>query len=184
MGANGGIRGWVTGEHPGPRWMAGLCWLARVRAAPFDAWRCAVGSAPGVAESHARRLDLADPQLKGQVRWMSRNGCRQHGHRPDLAVVIASGLVAIEVDLYGSSDDHLTRVLSLYERWVASQRFVGVIYNCRSELGAERIARLADHQGLDQLRVELLSTIRAQAEEQARRQPQLPGFKWPDAATA
>lgn len=126
---------------------------------------------------------LADPQLEGQVRWMSRNGPRHHGHRPDLAVVIPSGVVAIEVDVDGSSDDHRSRVLTMYERWVASERLVGVIYICRSDLGADRIARLANHQGLDQLRVEVLSTIRAQAEERPPRQLQLPGFKWPYVVT-
>ena len=72
----------------------------------------------------------------------------------------------------------------MYERWVATEGIVAVIYVCRSELSGERVAELAYRQGLDQPRVELLSTIRAQAEEEARRQLPLPDVQWPHAVTA
>jgi hypothetical protein len=53
-----------NGVRPGPSSLAGLAWLARVGPAPLDAWRCAMKWGPGVARSHARRLE--------QEGWLSR----------------------------------------------------------------------------------------------------------------
>lgn len=242
-----------NGVRPGPASIEGLCWLARVGPAPFDAWRCAMGWVPGVGRSHVRRLEregwlerhpmtrgdgkllvatrrgvgrcglavsapavpecdrwphycacawtvawltvrgrdwrgprevLLDPELKREVRWMTRNGPRHFGRRPDLAVVIPSGVVAIEVGRRGSSDKQLRAVLSMYERWVAGHGIDGVIYICASEIAAERVRKLADGEGLDRIRIELLSKIRDQAEDaKVAWQLQLPGVRWPRAAT-
>jgi hypothetical protein len=52
-------------------------------------------------------------------------------------------------------------VLSLYRRWLAEERIVGVIYVCGDQAGGRESAcraRLPD----ERLRIELLSTVQAQ----------------------
>ena len=54
---------------------------------------------------------LADPRLKGELEWLTGNGWRRRGHRPDLAVVMATGTVAIEVELQRKADNRLRAIL-------------------------------------------------------------------------
>ena len=60
------------------------------------AWTAAWLSVRG-REWRGPREVLADPQLKGELEWLTGTGWRRSGHRPDLAVVMESGTVAIEV---------------------------------------------------------------------------------------
>ncbi|MHB1570608.1 MAG: hypothetical protein ACYC0H_15590, partial [Solirubrobacteraceae bacterium] len=108
---------------------------------------------------------LADATLKGVVEWRTGAGTRHVGHRPDLAVRIPAGTVAVEVELQRKANKRLAAVLSLYGRWLAESRITGVIYVCASSAGAERITAFADDVGLpaDAVRTELLSIVRDQA---------------------
>src|SRR5437763_6597103 len=73
---------------------------------------------------------LADPELKGELEWLTGTGWRRSGHRPDLAVTIPAGRVVVEVELQRKSVNRLRAVLSLYGRWHAEQRIAGVVYVC------------------------------------------------------
>jgi hypothetical protein len=57
---------------------------------------------------------LVDPELKGKLEWRTRLGTRHSGHRPDLAVMISSGVVAKEVELARKSTNRVLAVLSMY----------------------------------------------------------------------
>ena len=109
---------------------------------------------------------LADPQLEGKLEWMTGNGLRRSGHRPDLAVVMQTGMVAIEVELQRKAEKRLRAVLGLYGAWLAGRRITGLIYVCRDQAGADRVRELGAATGIPAgaLRVELLSTVQAQAQ--------------------
>lgn len=108
---------------------------------------------------------LADAALKGEIEWRTRAGTRRAGHRPDLAVRIPAGLVAVEVELERKANNRLRAILSLYGRWLAEDRVTGVIYVCADQARAESVTTAAAHAELpsDALRTELLDEVRAQA---------------------
>ena len=109
---------------------------------------------------------LTDPWLKGELEWLTGNGRRRSSHRPDLAVVMPTGIVAIEVELQRKADNRLRAILRLYGQWLSERRITGLIYVCRDEPGGQRIreSRLAAGLPDGALRVELLRTVQAQAQ--------------------
>lgn len=112
---------------------------------------------------------LADPELKGELEWLSGTGWRRSGHRPDLAVVMETGTVAIEVELQRKADKRLRAILGLYGRWLTERRITGLIYVCRNEAIAERLREMSPAAGLPDgaLRLELLGTVQAEARGEA-----------------
>ena len=110
---------------------------------------------------------LTDTELKGEIEWRTRAGTRRAGHRPDLAVRIPAGLVAVEVELERKASTRLRAILALYARWLTEDRVTGVIYVCADEKRAESITAAAADAELpeDALRTELLDDVRAQAIE-------------------
>jgi hypothetical protein len=142
---------------PAPTWWAHDCACA---------WTAAWLSVRG-REWRGPREVLADPELKGKLEWRTGTGTRRSGHRPDLAVLIPAGVVAVEVELARKSGNRLQAVLALYRRWLGEERITGVIYVCGDQSGAERIGKVARETGLpaDALRTEPLSSVQAQALE-------------------
>jgi len=141
---------------PAPTWWAHDCacaWTAAWLAARGREWR-------------GPREVLTDPRLKGELEWITGNGRRRAGHRPDLAVVMPTGMVAIEVELQRKADNRLRAILRLYGQWLSERRITGLIYVCRDEAGGARIRESGAAAGLPEggLRVELLSTVQAQAQ--------------------
>lgn len=74
------------GSGPGPASIEGLRWLCRVGAAPLDAWRLAMGWAPGNARSHVARLTragwlarVARPLGQGSLYYATPLGVRVAG---------------------------------------------------------------------------------------------------------
>ncbi len=65
---------------------------------------------------------LTDLRLKGELEWLTGNGRRRSGHRPDLVVVMPSGIVAIEVELQRKADNRLRAILGLYGQWLSERR--------------------------------------------------------------
>ena len=68
---------------PGPASLEGLRWLCRVGPAPFEAWRCAMGWAPGNARWHTIRLAreqwidrVALPRGDGSLIYATPEGLR------------------------------------------------------------------------------------------------------------
>jgi hypothetical protein len=53
-----------------------------------------------------------DPRPKGQLECLAGNGRRRCGHRLDLAVVMPTGMVAIEVELQRKADNRLRLAIS------------------------------------------------------------------------
>ena len=144
---------------PAPTWWAHDCacaWTAAWLATRGREWR-------------GPREVLTDPRLKGELEWVTGNGRRRSGHRPDLAVVMPTGIVAIEVELQRKADNRLRAILGLYGQWLSERRITGLIYVCRDEAGSERIRESGIAAGLPDgaLRVELLSTVQAQAQGRA-----------------
>ena len=74
------------------------------------AWTAAWLSVRG-REWRGPREVLADPELKGELEWLTGTGWRRSGHRPDLAVVMETGTVAIEVELQRKADKRLRAIL-------------------------------------------------------------------------
>lgn len=143
---------------PAPTWWAHNCACA---------WTAAWLSVRG-REWRGPREVLADPELNGKLEWRTGTGMRRSGHRPDLAVLIPAGVVAVEVELARKSGKRLQAVLALYRRWLGEERITGVIYVCGDPAGAERIGKVALETGLpvDALRTEPLSSVQAQALEE------------------
>jgi hypothetical protein len=108
---------------------------------------------------------LADGVMKGEIEWRTRAGTRHAGHRPDLAVRIPAGAVAVEVELERKATNRLRAILSLYARWLAEDRVTGVIYVCANKARAASITAAAADAELpnDGLRTELLDDVRSQA---------------------
>lgn len=108
---------------------------------------------------------LVDPRLKGELQWQTETGWRRAGHRPDLAVVMPGGAVAIEVELQRKANARLQAILGLYGQWLGERRITGLIYVSDREAGAKRVREVAAQTGLPAgaVRVELLSTVQAQA---------------------
>jgi hypothetical protein len=144
---------------PAPTWWAHDCACA---------WTAAWLSARG-RDWRGPREVLADPRLKGELEWLTGNGWRRSGHRPDLAAVMPTGMVAIEVELQRKAHKRLRAVLRLYGQWLTERRITGLIYVCRDEAGAERVRELGVGTGLPDgaLRIELLSSVQAQARRRA-----------------
>ena len=94
------------------------------------------------------RTRLVDPELKGKLEWRTRLGTRHSGHRPDLAVMISSGVVAKEVELARKSTNRLLAVLSMYWGWFYRRKLTGLIYVCGDQAGAERVKQPAQRVGL------------------------------------
>ena len=128
------------------------------------AWTAAWLSVRG-REWRGPREVLAEPELKGELEWLTGTGWRRSGHRPDLAVVMGTGTVAIEVELQRKADKRLRAILGLYARWLTERRITGLIYVCRDDAVAKRIRELGPAVGLPDgaLRLELLSTVQAEA---------------------
>ena len=128
------------------------------------AWTAAWLSVRG-REWRGPREVLADPQLKGELEWLTGTGWRRSGHRPDLAVVMETGTVAIEVELQRKADKRLRAILGLYARWLTERQITGLIYVCRDDAVAKRIGEMGPAAGLPDgaLRLELLSTVQAEA---------------------
>ena len=141
---------------PAPTWWAHDCACA---------WTAAWLSVRG-REWRGPREVLADPQLKGELEWLTGTGRRRTGHRPDLAVVMPTGTVAIEVELQRKADKRLRAILGLYGQWLTERQITGLIYVCRTSAVAKRIRESGLAAGLPDgaLRVELLSTVQAQAQ--------------------
>ncbi len=122
---------------PAPTWWAHDCacaWTAAWLSVRQRDWR-------------GPREVLADPRLKGQLEWPTGTGWRRSGHRPDLAAVMPTGIVAIEVELQRKADKRLRAILSLYREWLTDRRIAGLIYVCRDDAGAERIRQLGGSDG-------------------------------------
>jgi hypothetical protein len=128
------------------------------------AWTAAWLSVRG-RDWRGQREVLTDAELKGEIEWRTRAGTRRAGHRPDLAVRIPAGLVAVEVELERKAGNRLGAILSLYARWLAEDRLTGVIYVCADQTRAESITAAAAHAELpdDGLRAELLDDVPTQA---------------------
>jgi hypothetical protein len=140
---------------PAPTWWAHDCACA---------WTAAWLSVRG-RDWRGPREVLAAPGLKGELEWLTGHGWRRSGHRPDLAVVMSNGMVAIEVELQRKATNRLRAVLGLYGSWLAQRRITGLIYVCRDEAVADRVREFGVQTGLPDgaLRVELLSAVQAQA---------------------
>lgn len=151
------------------------------------AWTAAWLTIRGARDWRGPREVLVDPELKGKLLWSTRVKLQSSGHRPDLAVRIPAGLVAVEVELQRKATNRMHAILSMYRDWIENGKLAGLVYVCGSETGAERVHELAEQAGIaaGDRRIELLSMIRAQAREHATtRQLPLPGIQWPRAATA
>jgi hypothetical protein len=134
-------------SEPAPTWWAHDCacaWTAAWLTVRGRDWR-------------GPREVRADPDLTGELPWQTGTGWRRSGHRPHLAVLIPDGRVVIEVELQRKATNRLQAVLSLYRRWLAEERIVGVIYVCGDQAGGRESACRA---GLpdQRLRIELLTT--------------------------
>jgi hypothetical protein len=110
---------------------------------------------------------LIDPEWKRKVKWRTGHGLRRATHRPDLGVEIPAGRVALEVELQRKANYRLEGILDMYNDWVTFDELAGVIYVCRDENLAERIAAFAEHVGLPKrsLRTLLLDHIREEASQ-------------------
>lgn len=153
-----GVR--MTGRHvtapavPEPTWWAHDCacaWTAAWLTAHHADWR-------------GPREVLTDPSMKRKLEWQTRVGYRRAGHRPDLAVQIANGRVAVEVELERKSTQRMHAILVMYRRWIGEGKLAGIVYVCGSERIAERVEKLIHTCGVPSAkrRVELLDSIREQ----------------------
>lgn len=128
------------------------------------AWTAAWLTVRGAAWRGPREV-LADPELKGDLEWQTRGGWRHSTHRPDLALVIPSGPVVVEVELRQKAQSRLGAVMSMYRRWLDQSRIVGVVYVCRAEKLANKVRAHGLEAGLPSsaMRIELLESVRAEA---------------------
>ena len=94
-----------------------------------------------------------------------RDGLAPERPPPDLAVVMETGTVAIEVELQRKADKRLRAILGLYARWLTERQITGLIYVCRDDAVAKRIGEMGPAAGLPDgaLRLELLNTVQAEA---------------------
>jgi hypothetical protein len=128
------------------------------------AWTAAWLTVRG-ADWRGPREVLADPELKGELAWQTRNGWRRVAHRPDLSLLIAEVPVAVEVELQRKAEKRLAAVLSMYRRWLDEARIAGVVYVCGTATLADRLRRHTVDAGLPPTatRIELLEVVREQA---------------------
>lgn len=132
------------------------------------AWTAAWLTARGRHVMGSREL-LLDDGWKGQLEWLERDGVRRRAHRPDLvAGLTADGpRLPVEVELASKSLRRLRAILGLHSSWIAARKTAAVIYVCGPAELADRVRKEGAELGLaterKTLRVELLSTIRAQA---------------------
>lgn len=132
------------------------------------AWTAAWLTARGRHVTGSREL-LLDDGWKGQLEWLERDGLRRRAHRPDLVTgLTADGpRLSVEVELSSKSIRRLRAILALHASWIAARKTAAVIYVCGPTELAGRVRREGAEFGLaaerKTLRVELLSTLRAQA---------------------
>jgi hypothetical protein len=114
---------------------------------------------------HGPREVLGDADLAGEIEWRTGSGLRRAGHRPDLAVVIPDGTVAIEAELERKSNNRLGAILSLYSRWIREERLAGVMYVCADQRLAERVSAYGSEVGIREgaLRTLLVEQVRQEA---------------------
>src|SRR5450755_602686 len=115
------------------------------------------------------RQVLADGSWGGTVRWRTRHGARNSGHRPDLGVLLDGRRYAVEVELTQKTSARLKAVLAMYGAQVGQNRLRGVIYVCGDAEDQRRVRDAAVSVGLPDraLRVEPLEEIQSQAVSQA-----------------
>ncbi len=115
----------------------------------------------GAEKWQGPREVLADPRLKRSVYWSSTGGLRRAGHRPDLTVRAAAGLIPVEVELERKSVARMHAILTMYRGWIAECEIGGVVYVCGRQARADRVGELAAEVGIppERLRIELLSTV-------------------------
>jgi hypothetical protein len=108
---------------------------------------------------------LADPELKGKVFWNTRVKLRSTGHRPDLAVGGARGLIPIEVELQRKDTSRTEGILVMYRGWITERKIRGVAYVCGNQSIAGRIDELAQGVGIpkEARRIDLLDDVCHQA---------------------
>ena len=128
------------------------------------AWTAAWLTVRG-AEWRGPREVLADPELKGELEWQTRAGWRQATHRPDLALVIPSGSVVVEVELQQKAKTRLGAVMSMYRRWLEQSQIAGIVYVCRSQKLADKVGAHGLEAGIasSAMRIELLESVQAEA---------------------
>jgi hypothetical protein len=128
------------------------------------AWTAAWLSVRG-RDWHGPREVLGDADLAGEIEWRTGSGLRRAGHRPDLAVVIPDGTVAIEAELERKSNNRLGAILSLYSRWIREERLAGVMYVCADQRLAERVSAYGSEVGIREgaLRTLLVEQVRQEA---------------------
>lgn len=136
-------------------WAHGCAW----------AWTAAWLTVRGAAWRGPREV-LADPAMSGTLQWNTGERLGRAGHRPDLAVAIAEGVVAVEVELQRKATSRLTAILAMYDRRIASGELAGLVYVCGGEAMGERVRGLAADAGIPAraLRIELAGQARAEAE--------------------
>jgi len=115
------------------------------------------------------RQVLADGSWGGTVRWRTRHGARNSGHRPDLGVLLDGRRYAVEVELTQKASERLKAVLAMYGAQVGQNSLRGVIYVCGDAEDQRRVRDAAVSVGLPDraLRVEPLEEIQSQAVSQA-----------------
>jgi hypothetical protein len=108
---------------------------------------------------------LADPELKGKVVWSTRVKLRSTGHRPDLTVRGARGVIPIEVELQRKDTSRTEGILVMYRGWITEGKIRGVAYVCGNDAIADRIGDLARRVGIpdEARRIDLLDDVRQQA---------------------
>lgn len=128
----------------------------------------------------ATRGLLDDKQWSGDLTWIERSDVKLRGHCPD-QIGFRAVPVAIEVELAAKSKRRLHAILTMHQAWAIAGKTGGVIYMCGDQACADRIHRVAYHNGLIHrdgsgwLRIELLDTIKDQTitdAEQARESSQ------------
>jgi hypothetical protein len=155
------------------------------------AWTAAWLSVRG-EEWRGPREVLADPGLHAELEWLEHtiwqrgDGWRAATHRPSLAVLTEHRPAVVEVDLQPKVTKRRIAVLRQYRDWFWQERIAGVLYVCDSTAVASRVKHAATDAGFPgkRLRIELLTTIRAQAAAQDIKQLQLPGVRWSRANAA
>lgn len=112
---------------------------------------------------------LADPELKGKLFWNTRLKLRSAGHRPDLTVGGARGLIPIEVELQRKDTSRTEGILVMYRGWITEGKIRGVAYVCGNDALAGRIDELVQGVGIpkEARRIELFDDVRHQALQRA-----------------
>jgi len=99
---------------------------------------------------------VSDREMRSLPAWQvpviwSRRGA----HRPDHGLRLASGPVAVEVELTAKSPGRLRTILSGCEHAIFDRRFAAVIYVCDNPAVARGVRRVARQVGIEQSRFRL-----------------------------